>query len=107
MTKDEMYETALRRADEKLGFYIHLAVYMIINGLLAAINLIFSPSILWFKYPALGWGLGLLIHAFIVFVITGLDLRGRLLERELRRLRLLDEIDAVAPELPHSSGIRR
>jgi hypothetical protein len=35
------------------------------------INLMTSPQHLWFYWPALGWGLGLLMHSLRVFTHFG------------------------------------
>lgn len=48
------------------GFVIHSAVYLGVNILLAGIDVFTSPNSLWFYWPLVGWGLGLLGHAFAV-----------------------------------------
>jgi hypothetical protein len=53
---------------EKRVFLIHLAVYLIVNALLAIINLNQTPDEgqpreLWFFWPLAGWGMGVAIHA--------------------------------------------
>lgn len=60
MTDDEAnrYERARKRVREIRGFYSHLAIYLIVNAGLLAINLLTSPFSLWFYWPMLGWGLG-------------------------------------------------
>lgn len=42
----------------------HALVFALINGLLAAINLTFSPSVLWFLWVTGTWGIALVLHAF-------------------------------------------
>lgn len=74
---------AYLRAGAKLGFYIHLAVYVAINPLLIFINYSTSPRYLWFKWPLLGWGIGLLFHWFAVFV--GPRLMRHFINRELEK----------------------
>lgn len=49
------------------GFYSHLAAFVLVNAGLATINLLGSPGHLWFQWPLLGWGIGLLMHAFDTF----------------------------------------
>ena len=49
------------------GFYIHLAQYLIIIPALFAINIWQDIGYYWAFYPALGWGLGVLLHALVVF----------------------------------------
>jgi len=47
--------------------YLHAAIYVIVNFFLLVLNLLTSPSMLWFLWPLLGWGAGLAVHAFLVF----------------------------------------
>ena len=72
---------ARRRAGAKMGWFIHAAVYAIVNLGLAALSL--SAGRDWHAYPLLGWGLGLAIHGAAVWLIgPGAALRERLVERE-------------------------
>jgi hypothetical protein len=56
MSDDQTYRKARTRVEAKLGFLIHLSVYVIVNILLVAINLMTSPKYLWFIGALLGWG---------------------------------------------------
>lgn len=61
----EEYKKAYRErraVEEKKGFVIHLVVYVLVNAMLIAINLIYNPEDIWFFYPLLGWGIGLTAH---------------------------------------------
>ena len=58
---------ALRHVRKLKGFYIHLAQYLIIMLALLVINLLTRPQYLWVVWPALGWGIGVLLHALRVF----------------------------------------
>jgi len=83
---DERIERlARRRAGMKMGWYIHASVYVIVNLMLMAIA--FANGRMWAVYPALGWGVGLAIHGFVVFVVAGSGLQDSLVERERRKLR--------------------
>ena len=48
------------------GFYIHLVVFVLVIALLVVINLTASP-IWWVQWPLLGWGIGVLAHAWAAF----------------------------------------
>jgi hypothetical protein len=88
MENQEAYQRAKRRAEAKLGFYIHLAVYVGVNILLVIINLATSPQYIWFKWPLLGWGIGLFFHGMSVFVLSGKKLKGikeKMIEKEMKR----------------------
>jgi len=86
MKNDDANRIARRRAGAKIGFYIHLVVYVVVNSFLVAVNLIYSPQRLWFFWPLLGWGIGIIFHA--IFVLgPGSAVRERMVEREAERLR--------------------
>ncbi|MDZ4051748.1 MAG: 2TM domain-containing protein, partial [Phenylobacterium sp.] len=53
---------ALAHVRKVKDFYIHLTQYLIVIPILAGINLVGYPQYLWFVWPALGWGLGVLAH---------------------------------------------
>ncbi|MBE0390496.1 hypothetical protein HNQ02_001153 [Flavobacterium sp. 7E] len=64
---DDRYYKAKERVDEIKGFYGNLISYVVSITVLMIINLLTSPSYLWFFWPMLGWGLGILIHGAKVF----------------------------------------
>ncbi len=86
MTEEDMRQTAARRADAKLGFRAHLIVFVVVNLGLVALNLATSPGYLWFVWPLLGWGIGLVAHGAAVHS-AGSNLRQAMIDRELQRLR--------------------
>jgi hypothetical protein len=49
------------------GFFIHAAVFAIVNLMLTVINLRKTPSYFWEKWVLLDWGVGLATHAWLVF----------------------------------------
>jgi transcriptional regulator with XRE-family HTH domain len=69
-------------------FYFHFMQYAIVIISLTAINLIFTPHKLWVLWVAAGWGIGLLSHAFRVFMpnlLLGADWERREVEKRLGR----------------------
>ena len=65
---------ALAHVRKVKSFYVHLTQYLIVIPILAVVNLTSYPNYLWFVWPALGWGLGLLAHGAAVFnVLPFLD----------------------------------
>lgn len=66
---DPLYTSAHKRAAELQGFYIHLLVYLAVNGGLFVINLLTRDGNggWWFYWPLAGWGIGLVIHALTTF----------------------------------------
>ena len=86
MENQEAYQRAKRRVEEKIGFFIHLAVYILVNCLLIVINLSTSSQYLWFKWPLIGWGIGVIFHALGVFIFTGGSIiKEHLIEKEMKK----------------------
>ena len=88
MENPEAYERAKKRVEAKIGFYIHLAVYVGVNALLIIINLISSPQYIWFKWPLFGWGIGVLFHGLSVFIFSGSQIKAvkeKMIEEEMRK----------------------
>lgn len=63
------YQKAAKRVKELKGFYSNLISYCIVISFLLILNLITSPKQLWFYWPALGWGVGVAVHAMSVFAV--------------------------------------
>ena len=61
-TKDYLEGTVLGDT----GFFFHFSAYVLVNAILIAVNLIFTPDKLWFYWPLLGWGIGILAHGLAV-----------------------------------------
>ena len=86
MAYQDEFARAQRAARVKMAFYVHLAVYLFVNALLIAINLLASAGRLWFQWPLLGWGIGVFVHAIVAFVLPkGAGMKRRMIEREMRR----------------------
>jgi hypothetical protein len=66
MQQDD-YDRARARVQALRGFYLHAITYVLVNLMLIVINLVSSPDDLWFYWVTIGWGIGLAIHAFVVF----------------------------------------
>src|SRR5262245_30787079 len=71
-------------ARRKVGLYIHATVYVAVNVLLITINLSTAPGHIWFQWPLLGWGIGLLAHAAAAFSLSGRRREWRAIRRRLR-----------------------
>lgn len=79
---------ARKRAALRLGWTIHALVFVTVNILLAGLAALSGRH--WAIFPALGWGLGLLIHGVVVFlVMPGSGFYERLVQQERTRLTLL------------------
>jgi hypothetical protein len=65
---DDNYIRARKHVEELKGFYYSLGAYVLVIPFLIFVNLKTVPQFHWFWFPMLGWGLGLIIQAFRVFV---------------------------------------
>ncbi|MDR6967607.1 hypothetical protein J2X31_001619 [Flavobacterium arsenatis] len=63
----KMYMKAQKRVEDIKGFYGHLSSFIVVNIGLITLNLSTSPKHLWFLYPFVGWGIGLIAHGMSVF----------------------------------------
>ena len=58
---------ALAHVRKLRGFYMQLALYVIVIGFLAVVNLMTYRHYLWFIWPAFGWGIAILLQGLRVF----------------------------------------
>jgi hypothetical protein len=72
-TKDYLAGTVLGDT----GFFFHFAAYVLVNAILIAVNLLLTPDKLWFYWPLLGWGIGILAHGLAIHFSTGEAVRRR------------------------------
>jgi len=86
MEDQEAYQRAKMKVEARIGFYVHLAVYVGVSTLLVIINLIASSQHLWFQWPLLGWGIGLFFHGLGVFVFSGRSpLKEEMIKKEMAK----------------------
>ncbi len=58
----QMEYRKMRMGQEKIIFNIHLTAYIIVNALLTAYNLLSVPTLYWFVYPLIFWGIGVTVN---------------------------------------------
>lgn len=83
-------ERARAIAQRKMGFFTHLAVYIVVISFLIVLNIFTSngkegDKSYWWFFPAGGWGIGLFFHFLATFVGGG-ALEDRMAQKELERL---------------------
>ncbi len=87
----EEYRKAYRNIvirEEKRAVKTHFAIYVLVNAVMISANLVYSPKVLWFIYPLLGWGAGLIAH----YLTSVRWIEKRLKKREEHALRHLCSI---------------
>lgn len=65
--EEERYYQARKQVNEIKGFYGNLIAYLVFNIFFLILNLMTSPQELWFFWPLIGWGVGVLFHGMKVF----------------------------------------
>ena len=86
-TPASLESRARRRVAMKIGLGVHALVYVLVNAGLFVIDSANGGSG-WSRFPLMGWGLGLAIHAVVTFIgLRGDGLRERMLRAEMERLR--------------------
>ncbi|WP_348825276.1 2TM domain-containing protein [Flavobacterium aestuarii] len=65
--ENRAYFRAKKRVEELKGFYGNIISYCCVIPFLVFINLKYSPGFQWFWFSAIGWGFGIIMHAFKVF----------------------------------------
>ena len=51
----------------KLILALHAFLYVGVNAILVALNIMTDPHYFWAKWPILIWGIGLAMHAVVIF----------------------------------------
>lgn len=88
---DDLFEHLMESERDKAinGFYTHFVVFLTVIAGLAVVNLI-SGDAFWIQWVVLGWGLGIALHAFLIFVKRPQQ------EQKLRELRRVREEQRAA-----------
>jgi hypothetical protein len=68
--EQQRYQRAHARVQALKGFYSHATAYVLVNVALFVINLVTGGG-WWFYWPLVFWGIGLGVHALMVFGLGG------------------------------------
>jgi hypothetical protein len=85
--ENELETIATKRVQARMGFFVHLAMYLVMNTGLVAIWYFTGHGYPWFMWPLLGWGIGILAHGVSMLIGPGSSAERRAIDRELHRLR--------------------
>ncbi len=67
-SEDPLRTAAVTRLKKKREFTSDVIAYVVVNGFLIALWAIATPdAMFWPVFPLLGWGIGLVFHAFDTF----------------------------------------
>ena len=98
MTETDRYQSARKHVQKLKDFWIHLVAFLIVNAGLTTLNLVKQPDKFWFQWVLMGWGAGLLLHAFLTF---GGGIAKNWEERKIKEIVQRDEKKVTHP--PKSS----
>ena len=65
--EQEIRQQIVRAMRKRAGFVWHATMFVLINLAVAAINVRYTPSTLWFVWPLCAWGFGVAAHWFGAF----------------------------------------
>ena len=71
VSDDELRKIAKKKVKEKIGFYVHFLIYILVNAFLFAQWFWITDGVgyPWVIPTTVGWGIGVLAHFIGVFVI--------------------------------------
>jgi hypothetical protein len=85
------YFRAKARVEQQLAVYRHLVLYLVVNAVLFALNLVYWNGYFWAKWPAFGWGIGIIVHGMETFSYRwGGSRKETIIQREMERQRRVD-----------------
>jgi hypothetical protein len=68
---DAAVERATKRVKDVRDFWVHLAMYVVVNTGLVIIDLAQGGGLQWAQWVIFGWGIGIVAHAVSVFIFEG------------------------------------
>lgn len=85
LSPEDIDHLARKRAGRKMGWYIHAFIFITVNTGLAVLSTFTGRQFA--LVSSFGWGLGLMVHGAVVFLLQpGGGLRERLVQQERERL---------------------
>jgi hypothetical protein len=68
-SEESLRKIAAQKVSFRFSVKLHLAIYILVNGLLVIVNLLFTPDSYWFLFPCFSWLMGLNMHvlAYILY----------------------------------------
>ncbi len=76
-------EREARQILKRRAFYVHLAIFVAVQAMLVGVWAVAGGGFLWFLFPLMGWGIGIVAHGASAFLMSHPD--DVVLEREQRR----------------------
>jgi fatty acid desaturase len=86
-THDDEWQEARKRVTARREFGSHLVAYVVINSFLVFVWAVTGAGYFWPAWILAGWGIGIVLHAWDVFVrrpVTDADVEAELLRNKQR-----------------------
>jgi hypothetical protein len=58
---------AAQQVGKRIGFYVHLGVFVLVCAGLAAVNIFATPEVWWAQWPFIGWGVAVIFHGLCAY----------------------------------------
>lgn len=87
---DREEEEAIEYVKNLKGFHMNWMTYLIVIPGLYILNITVTPGYLWVVWPAMGWGVGIILHALTLFGqfgVFGAEWEQRQFEKRMNRNR--------------------
>ena len=62
MNEHQRTARAAERVAKRMGFYIHLGVFVFVNVAFVIVNWLATPEVWWAQWPLLGWAFAVIAH---------------------------------------------
>ena len=62
MNEHQRTARAAQRVAKRMGFYVHLGVFVFVNVALVIVNWLATPEVWWAQWPLLGWAFAVIAH---------------------------------------------
>ncbi|MFA5949827.1 MAG: 2TM domain-containing protein [Hyphomicrobium sp.] len=100
---DDLFEHMVARDQDRAinGFYTHFLIFAAVMAVLAVLNAVSSDGF-WMQWVLLGWGLGICLHSFLVFVRRPTRVREIRALRAARRARPAETLPEPPFQTPDS-----
>lgn len=83
--EDRLREQAVRRVGNQADFRTHLLIYVMVNAFLVVIWFMTGSAFFWPIFPIVGWGIGIVAHAWDAYGPARVT--EERVQREMERLR--------------------
>lgn len=88
MPETERHQRIRKQVQKLKEFWIHVAMFVVVNTALVTFNVMKQPDKIWFHWVLMGWGAGILLHGFQVF---GDGVASKWEERKIKELEKQEE----------------